>query len=68
MESLDPNKSRMECGASICGNKQHIKEKKTIYCNEKWELHFKCLFDLIFTSHQQYFSYIGTGLLGLNQY
>ena len=27
-----------------------------------------CLFDLIFTSHQQSFSYIGTGLPGLNQY
>ena len=31
MEFLDQNKSRMECGASICGNKQHIKEKYTIY-------------------------------------
>ena len=27
-----------------------------------------CLFDLILTSHQQSFSYEGTGLPGLNQY
>ena len=26
------------------------------------------LFDLIFTSHQIFFSYVGTGLPGLNQY
>ena len=29
---------------------------------------FVCLFDLIFTSHQQSFSYKETGLPGLNQY
>ena len=27
-----------------------------------------CLFDLILSSHQQSFSYVGTGLPGLNQY
>ena len=29
---------------------------------------FVCLFDLILTSHQQSFSYVETGLPGLNQY
>ena len=41
MNSLDPNRSRMECDASICGNKQHIKEKKTIYFNVKIRTSFK---------------------------
>ena len=33
-----------------------------------WKMPGPCLFDLILTSHQQSYSYKGTGLPGLNQY
>ena len=33
-----------------------------------WVCHFSVVLIWFFTSHQQFFSYIGTGLSGLNQY
>ena len=52
---------------------QYLKNKKTTRSKMRittlyTDCLFVCLIDLIFTSHQQSFSKIGTGLPGWNQY